>query len=837
MGKVARFLGQIFTIAAMVVINVFLPGLGSLASALIIGGAGILGGYLSSILQPKASQEAGSGIDIMMNMRHVQRPVPIIYGTRKIGSNDVFMSTSTEDSAVLWIVHVLGEGPLEGVETDEDGNPLIEIDGVLLHEFNEDEEVVEWEFYAGTSDQVVPPQLALEVPVYTDNLRYTSYIVFRLQYNQDKFRSIPTRRVVIKGRKILDYRTDIIAYSENPALILYDYMVGNDETGDYGLRFPPDAFEMTSWIAAANYCDEVGYKYHDIIYRNDSSIAILQKMLAHFRGVLGWDQGQFWLRYLDLRFEVPVYSIANNQILQSDDGNTVASIQQSGRFTLPDGIKVRWVDPYKDYSVDEILIGNAGQCQYVDVTGYNRRGLAMNMGNYNLLRAQANRMVSITGRDDLLEVEHHDLLTINCDELELENELMRVQSQTVTEDGLISLTLIFENAQFYEDVYEESEDEIYDVQFDPYSKAPPSVVNIRIEEELYTYRERTMLRLKVNFDPPPDYAWYHHVIVYLAYGGILPYFVWRFLQTAISEFYIENAAEGQLYALRFQTVSTFGTVQPKKEAPIVTHTAIGISDRYPASPNPLSITVNATSLDFYSLPVWTDPDISIYEIRLGTNWASGIKVAGLVRPIVTYGGVKPGNHTFFLNTRATNGLYGLIPQSASVFLQEPPAWHIEVQRFPIDFTAGTLVNMQLTPEGWLECSQTNEDLEGYYTSVVFDHAVNERLLAYVNYDYIVDIGGLTWGELVPVPETWETNFLGRRWYNIFVIDESAQLNIGLDYSTDVIPPIEGSMERLELLTASVEAISFQVRLKIIDYIVGKHLKIKSAELILCIQIG
>jgi hypothetical protein len=830
MGKVGRFLGQIFSIVAMVAINVFFPGLGSLASALIIGGAAILGGYLSSMMQPQDAQEAGSGLDIMMNMRHVQRPVPIIYGTRKMGSNDVFMGTSIEDKGILWVVHVLGEGPIEGIATNEEGQDLIQIDEESIYKFNEDEELIQWYFYAGTADQVVPPELEAEVPVYDDNLRYTAYIAFRFRYNPDKFRSIPRRRVVVKGRKILDYRTDVIAYSENPALILYDYMVGDDESGHYGLRFSADAFEMTSWIAAANYCDTVGYRYHDIIYRNSSSIAVVQKILAHFRGVLGWDQGQFWLRYLDLRYEVPVYHIQNSQILQADDGNAVVSIKQPGRFTLPDGMNVRWVDPIKDYTVDEVLIGKSGQLQQVDFTGFKRRKLALNMGHYNLQRARSSRLVSLTGRDDLLEVEHHDLVEIDCEELELENALMRIQSQSVTEDGLISLSLIFEDESFYEEVYEDSDDEIYDVWFDPYGQSPPSVVNISVEEELYTYRERTMLRLRVNFSPPPNYPWFHHALVYIAYGQVP---IWSYLEAAKTTFYIENAEEGIIYWLRFQTVSLYGTTQPREEAPIVKYTAIGISDIYPLSPNPLSLTVNAMSVAFYSEPV-DDPDLAGYEIRLGSTWASGIKVAFLSGPYITYGSVKPGNHTFFLNTQATNGLYGIVPQSASAFLQEPPAFHIETQRFPIDFTQGTLVNMQLTPEGWLECAQANDVLTGNYTSVIFDHAVSERLLVYVNYDYVLDAGGLRWDDLVPVPETWETNFIGRRWYDIFMIDESAQLNIGLNYSTDIVPPFS-MVERLELLTASVTARGFQVRLKIIDSFVGRHLKVKSAELILCTQ--
>lgn len=64
---------------------------------------------------------------------------------------------------------------------------------------------------------------------------------------------IPNISCVIKGKKVYDPRTTTTAYSENPALILYDYM----RDSNYGLNESASAFDTTALTAAANVCDEV----------------------------------------------------------------------------------------------------------------------------------------------------------------------------------------------------------------------------------------------------------------------------------------------------------------------------------------------------------------------------------------------------------------------------------------------------------------------------------------------------------------------------------------------------------------------------------------------------
>lgn len=83
--------------------------------------------------------------------------------------------------------------------------------------------------YTGTSTQTVDPTLASAIAGYNDRVRVSlpggsflgiAYSVFRIPVGQ--ITSFPRVRAVIRGRKLYDPRTATTAYSDNPALALYD---------------------------------------------------------------------------------------------------------------------------------------------------------------------------------------------------------------------------------------------------------------------------------------------------------------------------------------------------------------------------------------------------------------------------------------------------------------------------------------------------------------------------------------------------------------------------------------------------------------------------------------
>lgn len=82
-------------------------------------------------------------------------------------------------------------------------------------------------------------------------LRGFTYTVIRLDLRQAEFQNgLPDINVLMKGRKLYDPRTGLTAWSQNPALVIYDYLTSEMCGVD------PADIPISNIITAANVCDE-----------------------------------------------------------------------------------------------------------------------------------------------------------------------------------------------------------------------------------------------------------------------------------------------------------------------------------------------------------------------------------------------------------------------------------------------------------------------------------------------------------------------------------------------------------------------------------------------------
>jgi hypothetical protein len=97
----------------------------------------------------------------------------------------------------------------------------------------------------------------------------------------------------------------------------------------------------------------------------------------------------------------------------------------------------------------------------------------------------------------------------------------------------------------------------------------------------------------------------------------------------------------------------------------------------PESLSSLAAIVNANTINLYAEKVG-DPDVELYEFRLGSAWTSAIFLAAYRSPNLSLSGVKPGSHTFMANTLGNNGQYGSTARSAAVSMIDPPdGWTVQ----------------------------------------------------------------------------------------------------------------------------------------------------------------
>ena len=757
-----------------------------------------------------------------LNTRSTQEPVRIVYGTQKVGGNDVFTSTAGDNSEYLWVVQTLSEGPCDSIVVDE--TDQVWLGDKLESEFGS---YVSYWFHDGAGDQVVDANLAAAFPQWADLLRYTCYIVWKLEFNRDYFQSLPQRTLLLKGRELYDFRDTTTAWSENPVLALYDYITAER----YGCGIAAAKLDTTSWTEAADYCDTKGFTLNLIINQDVAAIDIIDSILAHFRGELVWFDGMYYLRYADLNDESSLMTITDEYIARDESGRAIINISEPSRFEKPSGIIVKYIDTEMDYAINDLPLGDeTGDMKSLELLGCTDREMAANLGIYTLERSRLNRVVTGLFRDDCQKLEPHDLITFNSTALSIADQLMRVQDAVIQPGGLIELSLIYESLELYDDDYDSTLEGIYQTTLPSPQAEPPSVSNVSVSEETYDYRLRSFTRLKIAFDPPVNYPWYDHIQVYVSLDDVN----WEHMFDCTTDFEIANVEEGQTYYVRMKVVSIWGGKQADNNDFKISRLIGGYVDA-PDSLTALQAVVNQNAINLFANKV-ADTDVELYEFRLGTSWSGAIFLAALRAPNLSLFGVKPGDHTFMANTLSNNGVYGATPRSAVVVLQEPPDGWAEQANDLCDYDGvGTHDNTEhviYDANDYLKCSHTADVLTGVYLSPIYDLLASGRYLAYVLTEIAVTGAGTAWDDVMPDPDTWaDIGITTKTWAEIFELPAGPQVRIKLKYG-DASPPAS-EVERQEILSAIVTGRYFQVEITIVDPSLAVNALVKEFELVYC----
>jgi hypothetical protein len=620
------------------------------------------------------------GRKLQINTRTTQAPIKIVYGEHKVGSNEIFIDARGSDNKWLFIIDSIAEGECEGIK-QVDGVDQIWLDQNLVSTYPSS--LYDYVFHNGAADQTVDTEILDQGILYyfpnaIDTYRNTCYIIWALKYHEDYFVRQPSRTVLLKGKKVYDFRTATTAWSNNPALCLYDYLTNTR----YGKGISASKIDIDSWTDVANYCDNQGWTINYAIASDTSAQTIIDVIRRTFRGELVHFNNKIYLRYADLDLEAPVFDIKDEHFaMEESTGQAMVEMYEPTRLDVPDGFRVKYIDPDKDWSADDIQIGDSiGNVQEFSGIGMGSKQQALDIGVYYLERARLNRGIRGTFSDDLLVLDPHDLVTITSASLGISGEYLRVRNSSIRSDGLVDLDFIYEAAVLYNDDYDLVEDEVYSsVLTDP--KTPPPEVHLpSVTEETYYYRLRTFTRLNIAFSEPQDYAWYDYCRVYVKRETDTDY---RYLYDVNTDFTIDPVEEGQLYLIKLQPVSIWGVKKTLDSISPLQYRVTGKIEA-PGSLPWLAAIVGDQAINLYSLKV-DDPDVELYEFRLGA-WTGGIFLGAFRSPNLSLKGVRPGTHIFYADTLSNNEVYGEIPRTATAKVPTPKGWSQEG-------TAGIYYNM------------------------------------------------------------------------------------------------------------------------------------------------
>ena len=433
-------------------------------SATVFFGAFALGAGISAVsnaLIPKpdlGSQMRGTTV----TTRDAAGPRKIIYGQARVGGNVVFIAHSGDDNKYLHLAVVFATHYINSYEEVWfNDNKIWTASGGFQSD---------WGTYVtmdttklGTAAQSASSVLTPITEWTSDHkLSGIAYIAFKLEWNQDKFpQGVPNITAVIKGKRVFDPRTNVTAYSTNPALCVRDYLL--DSTyglGEINANIDSDALE-----AAADLCDEQvsldgggtqdRYQCNGVIDTSNQIKANIENLLSSMGGRIAYSNGKYFIQGAE--YVAPTFSF--------DESNTISAITiqtKQSRRSVYNGVKGTFISEEKNYKImdypaqlSSTYETEDGDPVYLDMPlPFVTNNLqAQRIAKIALLKSRQQVVLSMTVNLSGLKVKVGDTVNITNDRLGYTNKVFEVIDYelmiTPSGESGVKLTLIETAAAVY----------------------------------------------------------------------------------------------------------------------------------------------------------------------------------------------------------------------------------------------------------------------------------------------------------------------------------------------------------------------------------------------------
>lgn len=307
----------------------------------------VLGAVSRSLFsQPELNTMDG----INFNVRDPASTRKIVYGTARVGGTIVFFNTSDTNNNYLHMVIAVAGHEIESYEEVYFGDEKVWDGGSYLNDWDDH---CLLSFHDGSQTTADSTLIGAATGWSADHkLLDTAYIYARLDYNRTKYVSgVPNISCVIKGKKVYDPRTTTTVWSENPALILNDYL----KDTKYGLGESVSKIDTTALTTAANICDEnmpIGggsnqkkYTCDGVLDTASSIKSNVENILTSMMGSLHWSDGKFYM--LAQKYVTPVADAIDEDVIVAP----ITVSTKRSRSSLYNSVKGKFVSTENNYVV------------------------------------------------------------------------------------------------------------------------------------------------------------------------------------------------------------------------------------------------------------------------------------------------------------------------------------------------------------------------------------------------------------------------------------------------------------------------------------------------------
>lgn len=362
-------------------------------------------------------------------------PRKLIYGRVRAGGNTVFIDHSGSDNKYLHLVIVFASHEIQGYdEIWFNDNKIWTASSGFLEDWGT---YVTIDRKFGTAGQAASSSLVSASSYWTNDHKLSgiAYIAFRLEWNQDKFpQGVPNITAVIRGKKVYDPRTQVIAYSQNPALCVRDYLLDSS----YGLGESSSSINYDALEAAADLCEEQvalaaggtqdRYQCNGIIETSNQIKSNIEQLLSSMGGKLTYSGGEYFIDGAEYR--APTVTIDESVIISSIKTQTKQS-----RRSIYNGVKGTFISEEKNYKVldypaqiSSTYATEDGDPIFLDMPlpFVSNNLQAQRLAKIALLKSRQQTVISMTVNLAGLKIKIGDTISVNYDKLGYSGKVFEV---------------------------------------------------------------------------------------------------------------------------------------------------------------------------------------------------------------------------------------------------------------------------------------------------------------------------------------------------------------------------------------------------------------------------
>ena len=602
------------------------------ASFALSAATGLVGMALAPDMKMPATASM-KGRDQML--RQSTAPRKLVYGKVKISGPAIFMQT-TGKSEYLHMVIALGTHEFHAIDEvylNEYSLTLGSVESLGMQPVTAPEQ------FAGNNDDGRPHikvQLKLgtssdaeftELSQYTNNkwnnthkLTNIPAIYARLAYSNDAYpNGIPNISAVVRGKKVLDTRTSTTAYSDNPALILYDYL-----TSEFGLNCDASEINTTSFNTAANVCEESvslaaggtesRYTANGVILTTDTPENNIKHLLASMGGILTYSNGQFNVR-------AGAYVSPSDTLTDDDFVGSIQINTKPSRRNNFNAVKGQWIAEDTNWQLADYPTITSSTFEAedgerifreLDLPFTNSNATAQRLAKLALFRNR--QQLQLSGRMKLTAFKYDvgDTINITIDRYGFSSKVFEITSWALAVEGgdNPSLGVDVTMRELVSTVFDwtASVDEQDFTADNTTLRSPFDILpcGVTVTDELRLQNETPVTVLIVNVTSSDFLAQEFEVSVK---RNVDSEFIFLGRSTN-KKFEFVNALDGELYNIRARSINSAGGVSAYTT---VNHQVVGGTD-IPSDVTNFAVNIIGKEAHLSWTPV-TDIDLSHYQIR------------------------------------------------------------------------------------------------------------------------------------------------------------------------------------------------------------------------------